>query len=194
MKKLLHLPLLFILFACNNNKSSTTKESTTGDSTKTVQESKDKPKDPSQVQTDLETMTPLDESALKALIPEELTGSTKSETETSSGMGALSAISTYKLNDSSSIKIEIVDCAGAGGAGLYGTQYANMTEEGGVDDETSFKIVQYKGQKAFESCMKNRTADCTFTFFGGNRFLVYVEGKNTGIDQLKQVAEKIKFK
>ena len=192
MKNILPLFISILLCACNNNKSTT--EKTTTDTTGKSVEKTGKITESPEEKTNLEALTPLTEGELKAKLPGQAGGISRSDLETSSAMGTLSAIANYIKNDSISVKIEVVDCGGPGGSGLFNTQYAGVTPESGTDEETTFKITQFKGQKSFESCMKNRPADCTFTFFDGTRYLVYIEGKNTGIEMLRNIAGELSFK
>lgn len=138
----------------------------------------------------LAKLTPLSIAGLKALVPEELMGAAASDVNVNDAMGASVASADYKINDSTDIKLEIVDCAGPGGGGLFVMQYVDILDDvEESDDETTFKIKEFNGYKAFESCMKSRPDDCSFTYFDGNRFLISLQGKNVGIDALKAVAK-----
>jgi hypothetical protein len=177
-----------LLCSCNNNKPET-KTTEVRDSVTTVK-NPEKTNDPQEMQTKLEAMMPVDELTLKNKLPIEVAKVTATDVETSSGMGALSASALYQLNDSSSVKIEIIDCGGAAGSGIFSTQYANESGES-PDDETTKTLSTFKGQKAIERCNKENTKDCSFTYFDGSRFLVFIEGRNTGIEKLKQIAREI---
>lgn len=192
MKYILPLSAIVLLCACENKNESKTETTQKKDSVITeISQEKNTVKDLHTIQTGLESMTPLDENELKNKLPVESGGVTASDVQTSSATGAMSASAHYNLTDSSSVRIEIIDCGGPAGAGIFNTQYAGDMATGGADDESDFKVTQFRGHKAFESCLKERPMDCTFTFFDGKRLLVYVEGKNTGIEKLKQVAQLI---
>lgn len=182
------------LIACNNNKvkdnvtitSEDGKEQVTIDPT----QMQDAAMDMQKIKEELGKLTPLTTDELMVLIPEKLMGAARSDLDVNAAMGASVASADYKINDSTDIKLEIVDCAGSGGGGLFVMQYADILDDvEESDDETTFKIIEFNGYKAFESCMKSRPDDCTFTYFDGNRFLISLQGKNVEIDVLKGVAK-----
>lgn len=196
MKKIyLSLLTAFLFFiACNNNKA---KDNTTPKDTVTIDTSKVQGGLPEiqQIKDRLGSLTPLSADELKALMPEQLMGATRSDLDASAAMGALVANANYTINDSAKLKLEVVDCAGPGGVGLFTMQYVDVFDDVEVsDDETTFKVIEFNGQKAFESCMKNRPGDCTFTYFSGGRFLIAISGDKLGLDALKNVANTLKFK
>ena len=143
---------------------------------------------------ELDKMTPLTKEELMKRIPQQLMGASRSEINVSDGLGTLAASTDYKINDSTTIRIEIVDCAGSGGVGFFSMQYTSMMEPEGSDSEITYKVIDFNGHKASESCMKARPGDCTFSYFSGNRFYVLLEGQHMGIDALKEAAGKLDIK
>ena len=143
---------------------------------------------------ELDKMVPLTKEELMKRIPQRLMGTERSGITVSDGLGALAASTEYKLNDSTTIRIEIVDCAGSGGVGFFSMQYASMMEPEGSDSEITYSVIDFNGHKASESCMKARPGDCTFSYFSGNRFYVLLEGQHVGIDALKEAAGKLDIK
>lgn len=143
---------------------------------------------------ELDKLSPLTKDELIKRIPETLMGAGRSEIDVSDGLGTLAASTDYKLNDSTTIRIEIVDCAGSGGVGFFSMQYASMMEPESSDSEITYKVIDFNGHKASESCMKTRPGDCTFSYFSGNRFYVLLEGQHVGIDALKEAAGKLDIK
>ncbi|MBC7875351.1 MAG: hypothetical protein H7Y01_15225, partial [Ferruginibacter sp.] len=149
--------------------------------------------DMQQVKEDLAKLTPLSPDELKALLPEELMGTSRSGADVNANIGASVASADYKINDSTSLQLSIVDCAGPGGAGIYAIQYLGMFNVQEEDEEEYTKTIDINGGKAFENCRKTRKS-CTLTFFSENRFLVSLEGDNMEIDVLKDLAKGLKLK
>ena len=118
---------------------------------------------------------------------------TASDVDVNAAMGATVANADYKINDSTNLKLEIVDCAGPGGAGMFGMQYMDMINVNSDDDEEYVKTIDFNGGKAFENCKKKKNR-CTIAFMSGNRFLVSLRGDNVGIDALKDLAKGLKIK
>ena len=130
---------------------------------------------------------------LKALVPEQLMWATHSDLDVNTAMGASVASADYKINDSMDINLNIIDCAGPGGAGIYTMQYIGLFNIQQEDEDEYTKTIDFNGGKAFENCKKTRN-DCTLTFFAGGRFLITLEGDNVGIEALKDVAKGLKIK
>lgn len=199
MKTIVGLLIASALFitACNNNKpkdggilnNSDEKEQGTVDANQMqkVAEEMEKTKD------ELGKLTPLTADELKAIFPAELMGTPVSGLEVASAMGASTAEAKYKVNDSTDIKISIIDCAGPGGAGIYSMQYLGMMNIQQEDEDEYTKTIDFNGGKAFENCRKDRN-ECTLTYFSGGRLLISLEGDNVGINTLKDVAKTLKTK
>ena len=199
MKTIVALLLVasLIFAACNNDKPKDSitisdkdgKEKITIDPTKM----QDAAQDMQQLKEELTKLTPLTPDELKALVPEELMGAARAGLDVNAAMGATVANADYKINDSTKLKLEIVDCAGPGGAGMFGMQYLNMINVNSDDEDEYVKTIDFNGGKAFENCKKNRNR-CTLAYFSGNRFLVSIRGDNVGIDVLKDLAKGLKIK
>lgn len=183
--------------ACNNNKPKDSVTITSEDGTEKVTvdanqmqkaaEEMEKTKD------ELGKLTPLTADELKAIFPAEVMGTAASDVEVASAMGASTAEAKYKVNDSTDIKISIIDCAGPGGAGIYSMQYLGMMNIQQDDEDEYTKTIDFNGGKAFENCRKDRN-ECTLTYFSGGRLLISLEGDNVGINTLKDVAKTLKTK
>ncbi len=154
---------------------------------------KDAARDMQQLKEELSNLTPLTTDELKAKVPEQLMNATASDVDVNAAMGATVANADYKINDSINLKLEIVDCAGPGGAGMFGMQYLDMINVNSDDEEEYIKTIDFNGGKAFENCKKNRNR-CMIIFLSGNRFLVSLRGDNVGIDALKNLAMGLKIK
>jgi hypothetical protein len=191
MKILRYFPILVLaaVIACNNKKKDTAGGQDISDSTVTaIVDSTGISVDVEKLKDELGKMIPLTKEELQILLPAELMGVPNAGVTVSDGLGTLSASTDYKINDSTSIRVEIVDCAGSGGVGFFSMQYESMMEPEEADSETTYKVTDFKGHKASESCLKSDPGSCIFTFFSGKRFLVSVESRTAGIDALKQVA------
>lgn len=199
MKKVIAPLLVLSLFfmACNNNKSkddvTISDENGKKEVSVDLNQAKDAALDMQKKKDELSKLTPLTTDELKALVPKELMGAAVSDIDVNTAMGATVANADYKINDSVDLKLEIVDCAGPGGAGMFGMQYLNMINVNSDDEEEYVKTIDFNGGKAFENCKKKRNR-CTLAYFTGDRFLVSLRGDNVGMDALKDLAKEFKIK
>lgn len=190
--------LSMLIIACNNDKpkDSVTVAGKDGKEQETIvpNQLQYAAQDMLKIKEELGKLNPLSSDELRALIPEQLMGATPTKVEVNAAMGATVANVDYKINDSTVIKLEVVDCAGPGGVGLFVIQYMDIVDDvEESDEEITFKTIEFNGYKAFESCRKIRRDDCTFTYFSGNRFLISLKGDNSGIDILKSIAKELKI-
>ena len=185
----------FCLTACNNNKPKGITVKSEDGTTTTIDVNKMAASaDEMQKRTEeLQKLPPLSLDQLKALLPDQLMGAPRSNQNVSSGMGTGIATADYVTNDSTKIKLMIYDCAGNGGAGFYSAQYLGLMNFQQDNDNEYTKTVDFNGGKAVEHHNKSSN-DYTLTYFGGDRFLVTLEGENVGPDALKQAAQSINLK
>jgi len=184
--------IAIVIAACNNKKPkdggspgiNDNKEQVSADTDKmkAVEEAMEKRKE------ELTNLTPLEENKLKAMLPQQLMGTAGSNLDISNSAGANVASADYKTSDSTEVKLTIVDCAGPGGAGIYGMHIGTITLQ-----EEANKIIDFKGDKAIEHCDIEENT-CTFIYFAAGRFLVTLEGSNVSIDGLKQAAKGLDIK
>lgn len=168
------------------NADSLAKETAAAEKIKAAEEASEKTKD------GLAKLSPFTEAELKALLPETLMEASRADAEVSSSSGALSATAKYEISDSSGVTLTIFDCAGPEGVGIYNMQYLSMVNAEEESDEEYTKAVTINGSKGMEHCDKTSN-DCTLTWFS-KRFLVTLEGENTGATMLKQAALGLKLK
>ena len=193
MKTIVALLMASALFitACNNNKPKDSVTITSEDGTEQVtvdaNQMQNAAEEMEKTKDELGKLTPLTADELKAIFPAEVMGTAVSGLEVASAMGASTAEAKYKVNDSTDIKISIIDCAGPGGAGIYSMQYLGMMNIQQEDEDEYTKTIDFNGGKAFENCRKDRN-ECTLTYFSGGRLLISLEGENVGINTLKDVA------
>ena len=198
MKKILSFLLpVIVLLACNNNKPKNTATFTSEDGKEQVtvdmNEMKNAAQNMAKIKAELSTLTPMTTEQLTALVPEKLMGADRKDLDVTAAMGASVASARYKINDSTNIKLNIFDCAGPGGAGIYSMQYLGMFNVQQDDEDEYTKTIDFNGGKAFENCKKTKN-ECTLTYFSGGRFLITLEGDNVGIDGLKQAAKGLDIK
>ncbi len=199
MKKIISPLLVVSLFvlACNSNKSKEGVTVTSKDGKETVTMDPNKMQDAAQdmarMKEELGKLTPLSQDQLKALVPEQLMGASRSDIDVNAAAGATIANARYKMNDSTDVRLTIIDCAGPGGAGIYSLQFLGMYNMQEDNEEEYTKTIDFNGGKAFESCKKTRP-ECTLTYFSGGRFLVILEGDHVGIDALKSTAKGLNIK
>jgi len=199
MKRIISLLVAtnMLLIACNNNKPKETNVFTSPDGKETVtvdaQKMQNAAQDMEKQKAELEKLTPLTMDQLKAMIPETLMGAKRTNYSASTAMGAGSAQGDYELNDSSRLSLNIYDCAGSAGAGIYSMQYMSMFNFQQDSDEEYTKTIDFNGGKAFEHCEK-ATNNCTLSYFSGGRFLVTLEGDHVGAAALKQAAGGLNIK
>lgn len=199
MKKIVSLLLVssLLLLACNNDKPKDSITITDKDGKEKgsidVSQVADAAQDMQKKKEELEKLTPLTTDELKALVPAELMGAPATRVDVNSAMGATVADADYKINDSVDLKLEIVDCGGPGGAGMFGAQYLNMFNVNSDDEEEYVKTIDFNGGKAFENCKKKKNR-CTLAYLSGDRFLVSLTGDNVGIDVIKDLAKGLKIK
>lgn len=189
--------IALLLGACNNNKPKETTVITSADGKEKVtidpNQMQNAMQDMEKQKADLEKLPPLTMDQLKALIPESLLGAKRTNFSASSAMGAGLANGEYELNDSTKITLNIYDCGGPAGAGIYSMQYMSMYNFQQESDEEYTRTIEFNGGKAFEHCEK-ATNDCSLTYFAGGRFMVTLEGRHVGAADLKQAAGGLNIK
>ncbi len=193
---LLFSAAICLLTACNNNKQpGITVKSEDGKTTTTVQASDlAGAADAAQKKAEeLQKLSPYTLDQMKAMLPEELAGAKRSKFSANSAMGAAYAEGQYPINDSTELELKIFDCAGQAGAGIYSMQYLGMMNFQSESDDEYTKTIEFKGGRAVEHLDK-RSNRSTLTYVSGDRLLITLEGRNTGVDMLKQVADGLNIK
>jgi len=185
-----------LIFACSSKKSSgvtVTSEDGKEKVTIDVNTAQNAAEAMKKMTEDLQKLPPLSLDQLKAMVPEELMGVKRKNYNVSSAMGTGLATAEYPVNDSSHVKLNIYDCAGPAGAGLFSLQYMGMMNMESESDDEYTKSIDFNGGKAYEHCQKHSN-ECTLTYIAGNRLLVTLEGRNVGVDALKQTASSLNLK
>lgn len=187
---------ILLMAACNNKpKNTTTFTSEDGKEKVTVDmnQMQNVAKDMEKMKDELGKLEPLSLDQLRALLPETLMGAKRTSYDVNSSAGAGMATGKYELNDSTDVSLNIFDCAGPGGAGIYSLQYMGMMNMQQESEEEYTKTIDINGGKGFEHCDKSSN-DCEITFFSGGRFLVTLEGDNIGAAALKEAAKGLNLK
>ena len=186
-----------LLTACNNNKKpgEVTVTSEDGKTTAKIETAglSQSAEDIQKKLEELQKLSPYTLDQMKAKLPEELAGAKRSSFSANSAMGAAFAEAEYKINDSTEFKVNLYDCAGQAGAGIFNMQYMTMMNIQSETDNEYTKTVDFNGGKAIENVKKDNSRS-SLTYLAADRLLVTLEGRNTGIDMLKKVAGSLNLK
>lgn len=142
---------------------------------------------------ELKKLTPLTTDQLKTMLPEEIMGLKRSSFNANSAMGFASAEATYRDTADKQIELNIFDCAGEAGAGIYSLSYWTKMNMESETDNGFTKTVDFNGQKAVETYDKSDDR-YELTYVASDRLLVTVKGMKTGLDAVKQVAQGLNLK
>ena len=142
---------------------------------------------------ELKKLAPMKLDDLKAMVPEEVMGMKRSSFEANSMMGFANADGEYKKDDTSKIKLTIMDCAGEAGSAFYTMSYWTKMNIQSENDEGYTKTVDFMGGKAVEEHKKYNN-EYTLTFTANDRLLVTLHGENISLDALKDFAKKLNLK
>lgn len=141
----------------------------------------------------MKSLPALSTDQLKAMLPESMNDLKRTSFSVNSGMGYGVADARYKNEDGSKeYHVTIYDCVGTAGVAWYSMMYWGMNME--QEDENGYKkSTTFNGSKAIESFEKNNN-EYSLLFPASNRLLVNVEGENTNLDGVKQVANSLNLK
>jgi hypothetical protein len=143
---------------------------------------------------ELKKLTPLTTDQLKTMLPEQLMGMKRSSFNANSMMGFASAEATYKNEtDDKEIELNILDCAGEAGAGVYSLSYWTKMSMQSESDNGYTKTVDFNGGKAVETYEKGSDR-YELTYVASDRLLVTLKGEKTGLDAVKQTAQDLNLK
>jgi hypothetical protein len=143
---------------------------------------------------ELKKLTPLTTDQLKTLLPEQLMGLKRTSFNANSMMGFASAEARYKNeNEDKEIELNILDCAGEAGAGVYSLSYWTKMSMQSESDNGYTKTVDFDGNKAVETYEKGSDR-YELTYVASDRLLVTLKGEKTGLDAVKQAAQGLNLK
>ena len=188
---------ILTIVACKNNKSKTmtitsddgkSKVSVDANSAAAVSDDMQKKME------ELKKLTPLTTDQLKTMLPDELMGLKRASFNANSMMGFASAEARYKNeNDDKQIELNILDCAGEAGAGVYSLSYWTKMSMQSESDNGYTKTVDFDGNKAVETYDKGGDR-YELTYVASDRLLVTMKGEKTGLDAVRQAAQGLKLK
>ena len=142
---------------------------------------------------ELKKLSPLTVDQLKVMLPDELLGIKRSSFNTTAMMGYAMGEAEYKKDDTTSLKLVIIDCAGEAGSAIYGISYWTKMSLQSESDNGYTKTVDFLGQKAVETYEKGNNM-YSEVFVASDRLLVTMQGENTGLDMVKQAAQGLNLK
>ena len=185
------------LVACNNNKPkqvTDTKEENKTDVPVDANSGMAATSDMQKKMEELKKLTPLTTDQLKMMLPEEVMGMKRSSFNANSMMGFASAEAVYRNeNDDKQITLNIFDCAGEAGAGIYSLNYWTKMSMQSESDNGYTKTVDFKGQRAVETYEKGSDR-YELTYVASDRLLVSVKGEKVGLEAVRQAAENLSLK
>ena len=188
---------ILTIVACKNNKSKTMTITSDDGKSKVsvdVNSAAAVSDDMQKKMEELKKLTPLTTDQLKTMLPEELMGMKRSSFNANSMMGFASAEATYKNEtDDKEIELNILDCAGEAGAGVYSLSYWTKMSMQSESDNGYTKTVDFNGGKAVETYEKGGDR-YELTYVASDRLLVTVKGEKTGLDAVKQTAQGLNLK
>ncbi len=191
------LSSLFILSCQGNRDKITIKDSKTGTKTtfdvKAAEEMSKLAEQSNDRIEELKKLPPLTSDQLKAMLPEEYMGMKRTNFSANSSIGTSTANATYSNDEGKRLKIELIDCAGEGGAGIYSMRYMTLWDFQQEDDYGYQKTVDFNGQKAIEKYTKSNE-EYGLTYIAKDRLLVNIEGEKMSLDEVKDAAKNLNLK
>jgi hypothetical protein len=190
MKHLFNWPiaLIFLVIACKNSK----KSKPGAEGSDTTQTAAPIISDWQKKIEELQQLSPYTIGQMRALLPAILAGDSASSMDAGTNMGTGFARAVYPINDSATIELSLFDCGDNAGAGIYQAQFINQLDNQSETDNEYTRTIEFKGDKAIEHADKgDHTASLTYMV---DRLLVVLEGKNTGVDELKKIGKDLKMK
>jgi len=188
---------ILAIVACKNNKSKTMTITSDDGKSKVsvdVNSAAAVSDDMQKKMEELKKLTPLTTDQLKTMLPEELMGLKRASFNANSMMGFASAEARYKNeNDDKQIELNILDCAGEAGAGVYSLSYWTKMSMQSESDNGYTKTVDFDGNKAVETYDKGGDR-YELTYVASDRLLVTMKGEKTGLDAVRQAAQGLKLK
>jgi|GEM_PF-663517 len=152
------------------------------------------------LQKKLTDLTPLENDKLKAMLPQELLGTKRTEFSVGDGaayMKIKTAEATYKKSDDSgSITLSIMDGAGEVGASVVALQYMALSVDSEKETSDGFeKNVEWNGHRAhLEQRKDGDEVDTELSYLVDDRFLVKLEGVNISVEDLQKAASTLDIK
>lgn len=186
---------LILLAACGSNKSAPADE-TGKDTAATVTTGKTNAEAQGELEKQKETLLelkPVSLDTLQAMLPETYMGGSRTSIDANANNGASLATAAYAINDSMQVTVNLFDCAGPGGVGIFSNLYQNQlnTLQETADEYT--RTITVNGNPGIEYCdLVNNS--CTITYFTAKRYLVVLEGKKVSAPAMRAAAGQLLVK
>ena len=136
---------------------------------------------------DLQKLKPYSNDEMKALLPETLGGVTRSNVNVTNMMGTSYASADYEINDSTTVSLKILDCAGEAGAGIYSIQFLAALREQHEDEHEITRTINFNGEKAIEHFEKNGS-EAALMWMAKGRLMATLEGNDVSIEKIRELA------
>ena len=139
---------------------------------------------------DLAKLQPYSTDQLKSITPEEFGGAKRSSYSAQNTIGVAMVEAEYRLNDTASYELTIIDCAGEAGSGFFGVQYLSLMDSQTETDEMEARSIDWNGGRAYQEYDKVNHHS-KLTWLAGDRVLVAAKGKNMKLDVLMSAAKNL---
>jgi hypothetical protein len=188
MKKIIFLFAPVIVFAASCH--TTPKDDTDASAPSIVSALQQNEGDAQKRADELKKLTPISTDVLKSFFPQSVMGINRSSFEVANPLGYAIGNAEYKKDDTTTYTIAVYDCAGQAGASFYSISFLTKMSVEKEDDNGYTKSVDFMGAKSLEEFEKNNKK-YTESFIYADRFWVVIEGRNTGLDNVKSFAQAI---
>ncbi|MCR6722426.1 MAG: hypothetical protein NVV59_19520 [Chitinophagaceae bacterium] len=187
MKKIFPIVTIILLTSCNNDNKVVVKDDSSGVTTITPT-TQDFGKEYQDNVEKLQKLTPYTSEEMKALLPETLGGANRSNVSVTNLMGTSYASADYEIDETTTVSLKIMDCAGEAGVGIYSLQFIaalNLQQE---DDDEITRTVDFNGEKAVEHIEKNGS-EATLMWLAKGRLMATLEGNGVTIETIRDLAK-----
>lgn len=136
----------------------------------------------------LQQLTAYTNDEMKALLPETLGGASRSKVTATNMMGTSYASADYEINDSTTVSLKLLDCAGEAGAGIYSIQFLAAINTQHEDEDEITRTVTFNGEKAVEHIEKDGS-EATLMWLAKGRLMATLEGNLVSIETIRDLAK-----
>ncbi len=199
MRKLVLIPIVFALSACNKGENKT--EEAAGGLLNTIENVKNTGKIASSIgdlqknMEKLKTLTPATNDQLKQILPETLSGLKRKELSVGnmSVMQVSSAEARYSDDSGKHLSLNIIDGAGEAGGGVISVFALTLNADTEKTTDTGFeKTMKIGDSKAFVS--QNKSGDQTnssIKILAKGRYMIDLEGDGFTVEELEKILKEI---
>lgn len=186
------LSTLFLLVACNNDKTQAKMENKNENAAQAeVKSLTDADKTAANLEN-LKKASPLTIEQLTNLLPDTVNQVRQRNYASNSMMGYNSVQAEYPFNKKSSLKITLNDCAGEEGSKFYESNYLQLMKANEENETEYTRAMDMDNKKAIE--YYNKTLNQTIiTYSVNDRLLVILQGNNMRPEDLRLLARQIEI-